>query len=98
MKLVIVESPAKARTIGRYLGAEYEVAASVGHVRDLPKKELGVDVENGFEPKYETIRGKGKVLKEAKLRFPVLRKNLRDALACARRDHGVEVLEVPSQS
>ena len=66
MKLVIVESPAKARTIGRYLGSEYEVAASVGHVRDLPKKELGVDVENGFEPKYETIRGKGKILKELK--------------------------------
>ena len=66
MKLVIVESPAKARTIGRYLGPEYEVAASVGHVRDLPKKELGVDVDNGFEPKYETIRGKGKILKELK--------------------------------
>ena len=66
MKLVIVESPAKARTIGRYLGPEYVVAASVGHVRDLPKKELGVDVENGFEPKYETIRGKGKILKELK--------------------------------
>ena len=66
MKLVIVESPAKARTIARYLGAEYDVAASVGHVRDLPKKELGVDVDNGFEPKYETIRGKGKILKEIK--------------------------------
>ena len=66
MKLVIVESPAKARTIGRYLGRDYEVAASVGHVRDLPKKELGVDIENGFEPKYETIRGKGKILKELK--------------------------------
>ena len=66
MKLVIVESPAKARTIGRYLGSEYDVAASVGHVRDLPKKELGVDVEHGFEPKYETIRGKGKILKELK--------------------------------
>ncbi len=62
--LVIVESPAKARTIGKYLGRDYEVAASVGHVRDLPKKELGVDVEGGFEPKYVTIRGKGKVLKE----------------------------------
>ena len=66
MKLVIVESPAKARTIARYLGRDYDVAASVGHVRDLPKKELGVDVENGFEPKYETIRGKGKILKELK--------------------------------
>jgi DNA topoisomerase-1 len=64
--LVIVESPAKARTIGRYLGRDYEVAASVGHVRDLPKKELGVDVEHDFEPRYVTIRGKGKVVKELK--------------------------------
>ena len=66
MKLVIVESPAKARTISRYLGDDYHVAASVGHVRDLPKKELGVDVERGFEPKYVTIRGKGKILTELK--------------------------------
>jgi DNA topoisomerase I len=65
-QLVIVESPAKARTIGKYLGKGYEVAASVGHVRDLPTKELGVDVENGFEPKYVTIRGKGKVIAELK--------------------------------
>jgi DNA topoisomerase-1 len=64
--LVIVESPAKARTIGKYLGSGYDVAASVGHVRDLPAKELGVDVEHGFEPKYVTIRGKGKVLTELK--------------------------------
>ena len=49
--LVIVESPAKARTISSYLGSDYDVAASVGHVRDLPKKELGVDVDGGFEPK-----------------------------------------------
>ncbi len=62
--LVIVESPAKARTIGRYLGNGYDVAATVGHVRDLPKKELGVDVEDGFEPQYVTIRGKGKIVKE----------------------------------
>ncbi|MGD8361101.1 MAG: type I DNA topoisomerase [Gemmatimonadota bacterium] len=65
-RLVIVESPAKARTIARYLGGGYEVAASVGHVRDLPAKELGVDVEKGFEPKYVTIRGKGKILQELK--------------------------------
>jgi len=65
-RLVIVESPAKARTIGRYLGKGFEVAASVGHVRDLPAKELGVDVEKGFEPKYVTIRGKGKILQELK--------------------------------
>ncbi len=65
-RLVIVESPAKARTIDRYLGNEYEVAASVGHVRDLPTKELGVDVDQRFEPKFVTIRGKGKILQELK--------------------------------
>tara|TARA_Y100000590_G_scaffold419618_1_gene521505 strand:- start:1197 stop:3689 length:2493 start_codon:yes stop_codon:yes gene_type:complete len=64
--LVIVESPAKARTISSYLGSDYDVAASVGHVRDLPKKELGVDVDDGFEPKYVTIQGKGKIIKELK--------------------------------
>ena len=64
--LVIVESPAKARTIGKYLGRGYEVAASVGHVRDLPPKELGVDVDHGFEPHYVTIRGKGKILADLK--------------------------------
>lgn len=62
--LVIVESPAKARTIGKYLGPDYDVKASVGHVRDLPERELGVDVEAGFEPKYVTIRGKGKILRD----------------------------------
>ncbi len=62
--LVIVESPAKARTIAKYLGSGYSVKASVGHVRDLPVHELGVDVEAGFEPHYVTIRGKGKVLRE----------------------------------
>jgi DNA topoisomerase-1 len=62
--LVIVESPTKARTISKYLGPEYRVRASVGHVRDLPERELGVDIEQGFEPKYVTIRGKGKVLQE----------------------------------
>src|SRR5512140_2770714 len=64
LRLVVVESPAKARTIGKYLGAGYRVRASVGHIRDLPERELGVDVENGFEPKYVTIRGKGKVIQE----------------------------------
>ena len=63
---MIVESPAKARTISKYLGPDYDVAASVGHVRDLPDKELGVDVEHGFEPKYVTIRGKGKIISELK--------------------------------
>jgi DNA topoisomerase-1 len=61
--LIIVESPAKARTIHRYLGASYVVKASMGHVRDLPKNRLGVDIENGFEPDYLTIRGKGEILK-----------------------------------
>ncbi|MCI0183578.1 type I DNA topoisomerase [Sulfoacidibacillus ferrooxidans] len=62
--LVIVESPAKAKTIGKYLGARYLVKASMGHVRDLPKSQLGVDVLHEFEPKYITIRGKGDVLKQ----------------------------------
>lgn len=62
--LVIVESPAKARTIGKYLGRDYKVKASVGHVKDLPKKRLGVDVDNGFEPSYVTIRGKKKIIQE----------------------------------
>lgn len=64
--LVIVESPAKAKTIGKYLGSKYIVKASMGHVRDLPKSQIGVEVENGFNPKYITIRGKGSVLKELK--------------------------------
>ncbi|MCM1495368.1 MAG: type I DNA topoisomerase [Bacteroides sp.] len=67
--LVIVESPAKAKTIKKFLGANYEVIASNGHVRDLPKSQMGVDVEHGFEPKYITIRGKGDIL--AKLRKEV---------------------------
>ncbi len=64
MDLLIVESPAKARTLGAYLGPGYRVEASVGHVRDLPKSGLGVDVEHGFEPEYVTIEGKGPVLKK----------------------------------
>lgn len=60
--LVIVESPAKAKTIGKYLGSHYTVEASMGHVRDLPKSQLGVDVEKDFEPKYISIRGKGELL------------------------------------
>ena len=64
--LVIVESPSKARTITKYLSRDYLVKASLGHVRDLPPKELGVDVEHGFEPKYVTIKGKEKVLRELK--------------------------------
>src|SRR5437867_5386352 len=62
--LVIVESPAKANTINKYLGAEYVVKASLGHVKDLPKSKLGVDIENNFEPVYDIIPGKEKVVKE----------------------------------
>ena len=60
--LVIVESPAKAKTINKFLGSNYHVVASNGHVRDLPKSQLGIDIENDFEPKYITIRGKGDIL------------------------------------
>ncbi|MCZ6758872.1 MAG: type I DNA topoisomerase [Gemmatimonadetes bacterium] len=62
--LVIVESPTKAKTISKYLGKGYTVKATVGHIRDLPKRELGVDIDAGFVPKYVTIRGKGKMLTE----------------------------------
>ena len=62
--LVIVESPAKAKTISKILGRNYKVVASVGHIRDLPKSRLGVDVENNFEPDYINIRGKGPLIKE----------------------------------
>ena len=64
--LVIVESPAKVKTIKKYLGSGYEVTASNGHVRDLPKSTMGIDVENDFEPKYITIRGKGELLAKLK--------------------------------
>jgi len=62
--LVIVESPSKAKTIERYLGSRYKVVASVGHLRDLPKSRLGVDIENGFEPDYINVRGKADTIKE----------------------------------
>lgn len=64
--LVIVESPSKAKTIGKFLGSGYKVTASVGHVRDLPKSKFGVDIENGFIPQYINIRGKGDVIRELK--------------------------------
>ena len=64
--LVVVESPAKAKTINKYLGKNYTVIASMGHVRDLPKSKLGVDIEEGFEPSYEVIASRKKVLKELK--------------------------------
>jgi DNA topoisomerase-1 len=64
--LIIVESPSKAKTIGKFLGSKYKVVASVGHVRDLPKSKLGIDIENNFEPQYIPIRGKGDIIKELK--------------------------------
>ena len=64
--LVIVESPAKAKTIGKYLGTQFVVKASLGHIKDLPKKDLAVDVNNNFEPRYEVIEGKKKLIAELK--------------------------------
>lgn len=64
--LVIVESPSKARTIGKYLGSSYKVTASVGHIRDLPKSKIGIDIDNDFEPQYISIRGKGDIIKQLK--------------------------------
>lgn len=65
-KLVIVESPAKAKTIGKYLGNDYEVTASMGHIRDLPASQLGIDVEHDYTPQYISIKGKEKLIKELK--------------------------------
>ena len=62
--LVIVESPSKAKTIQKYLGSRYKVMASLGHIRDLPKSKMGIDIENDYEPHYISIRGKGDVIKE----------------------------------
>ena len=67
--LVIVESPAKVKTIKKFLGKNYEVVASNGHVRDLPKSQMGIDIENDFEPKYITIRGKGDILAKLQIKF-----------------------------
>ena len=64
--LVIVESPSKAKTIGKYLGPGYEVKASMGHVRDLPKSKIGIDFENDFKPDYRAIRGKEDIIKSLK--------------------------------
>src|SRR5579863_10282672 len=64
--LVIVESPTKAKTINKYLGKQFVVKASLGHIKDLPKKDLAVDVEHGFEPRYEVIEGKKKLISELK--------------------------------
>ena len=68
--LVIVESPSKAKTIGKYLGPGYEVKASMGHVRDLPKSKIGVDIEGGFVPQYQPIKGKEDVISDHGSFFP----------------------------
>ena len=64
--LVIVESPAKSKTIGKYLGPDYKVMASMGHLRDLPKSKMGVDIENNFEPSYIPVKGRESTIKELK--------------------------------
>lgn len=64
--LVIVESPTKAKTVSKMLGSNYKVVASVGHIRDLPKSKMGIDIENNFEPEYINVRGKASKIKELK--------------------------------
>ncbi len=64
--LVIVESPAKAKTIEKYLGGNYKVTASMGHLRDLPKSKMGVDIDNGFEPQYIAVREKTELINQLK--------------------------------
>ena len=66
MKLVIVESPTKAKTLSRFLGSDYKIEASMGHIRDLPKSKLGVDTEKDFKPDYVLVKGKGKTIKALK--------------------------------
>ncbi len=78
--LVIVESPSKAKTIGKFLGKNYTVVASVGHIRDLPKSKLGIDIENDFEPQYISIRGKGDLIKTLKKET----KNAKKSISCNR--------------
>ena len=100
--LVIVESPAKAKTIKKFLGRNYKVEASMGHVRDLPKSQLGVDIENDFEPKYITIRGKGEILnklrKEAKTAKRVLLATDPDREGEAISWHLAHILKIESDS
>lgn len=100
--LVIVESPSKAKTIGKYLGANYKVIASVGHVRDLPKSKLGIDIENDFEPQYIPIRGKGDIIKElrkeAKKASKVYLATDPDREGEAIAWHLAHILEIPEDS
>ena len=85
--LVIVESPSKAKTIGKYLGSHYKVIASVGHVRDLPKSKLGIDIENDFEPQYISIRGKGEIIKELRKEAKKLPKSIWQQTRTRRGSH-----------
>lgn len=100
--LIIVESPAKAKTISRFLGGSYKVVASMGHVRDLPKSQLGIDIENGFLPKYITIRGKGSIIenlrKEAAKAKNVLLATDPDREGEAISWHLAHLLEIPLES
>ena len=66
--LVVVESPTKVKTISKFLGKDFDVTSCMGHIRDLPQKELGVDIEKGFSPKYQALPGKQKVIKDLKAR------------------------------
>ena len=75
-KLIIVESPAKANTIKKFLGGSTRVVASMGHIRDLPKSKLAVDIEHDFEPEYINIRGKGDLIKSLKKRGQIGKKSL----------------------
>ena len=79
-KLVIVESPTKAKSITRMLGSNYKVRATYGHLRDLPKSKLGVDIEDDFEPKYIKVRGKAKTINALKKEAAVSYTHLRDFL------------------
>ena len=101
-KLVIVESPAKARTIEKYLGGDYKVIASMGHLRDLPKSKLGVDIEHGFTPEYITIRGRGEILerirKEAKAASSVILATDPDREGEAISWHLANILKIPRPS
>ena len=101
-KLIIVESPAKANTIKKFLGGSTKVLASMGHIRDLPKSKLGVNVENDFEPEYINIRGKGDLIKQLKKEAKIAKKVYlatdpdREGEAIAW--HLAHILEIPEDS
>ena len=81
--LVIVESPAKAKTIEKYLGDDYKVVASMGHLRDLPKSTLGIDIENDFEPKYIPVKDHKDIIDELKVRVPDVKDRIFSSIECA---------------